>query len=76
MSDKTNHIPADQEAALSHEKGFAVPVSRRNLLASSAGLAVGSMLGASSAAAQSADTIGSPHAGARHCSAGIRNDRD
>tara|TARA_R110002124_G_scaffold76438_2_gene204821 strand:+ start:521 stop:1705 length:1185 start_codon:yes stop_codon:yes gene_type:complete len=64
MSDKTNHIPADQEAALSHEKGFAVPVSRRNLLASSAGLAVGSMLGASSAAAQSADTIGSPHAGA------------
>nr|WP_306266183.1 copper-containing nitrite reductase [Pararhizobium sp. IMCC3301] len=64
MSDKPDHIPVDQEAALSPEKGFAVPVSRRNLLASSAGLAVGSMLGASPAVAQSADTIGSPHAGA------------
>lgn len=68
MSDNTKHISAEQKAAFGAEKDFALPVSRRSLLAGSAGVAVGSMLGASTAVAQSANTAGGPNPGAAESS--------
>jgi nitrite reductase (NO-forming) len=56
MPDKSN-----QETPLKSGNKHALPVNRRRLLAGTAGLAVGGMLGASTATAQSAETTGTAH---------------
>jgi nitrite reductase (NO-forming) len=62
MSVKSNQSETKGKVALGSAKELAVPINRRSLLAGTAGLAVGSMLGASTAVAQTAQSTGTAHA--------------
>lgn len=62
MPDKSNQSTTNRETSLSSGKEYAPAVNRRSLLAGTAGLAVGSMLSASTAVAQSVQTTGAPRA--------------